>query len=98
VNFNNSPVTYPLYKDLHKLAEQFNNIEPDFEIRMQKYLEKSKRIYHDTVVLVIKSNYESILHYLITLIRVKNPVYFPLLFRTFWQQVTAISILKKHGK
>lgn len=86
VNFNQSPVIYHLYKDLHKLAEQFKECEPDFEIKMQKYLEESKRLFHDTVDLVIKSNYESIFHYLITLMRV-NPVNLPVLFRSFWQQV-----------
>lgn len=86
VNFNQSPVTYRLYKDLHKLAEQFKDIEPDFEIKMQKYLENSKRLFHDTTDLVIKSNYESIFHYLFTLMRV-NPVHLPVLFRSFWQQV-----------
>lgn len=30
VNFSKSGKTYHLYKDLHKLAEQFKDIEPDF--------------------------------------------------------------------
>jgi phytoene desaturase len=87
VNFNKSPVTYHLHKDLHKLAEQFKNTEPDFEIKMRKYLEKCKSIFYDTVDLVIKSNYDSMLQYLITLLRV-NPVHIPVLFRSFWQQTT----------
>lgn len=86
VNFNKSPVTYHLYKNPHKLAEQFKETDPDFEIKFQKYLEKSKRLFHDTVDLVIKSNYDSLLQYLLTLIRV-NPAHIPVLFRNFWQQV-----------
>lgn len=86
VNFSKSPVTYHLYKDLHKLAGQFKNAEPDFETKMRKYLKKCEGIFNDTVDLVIKNNYESLLHYLITLLRV-NPVHLPVLFRSFWKQV-----------
>lgn len=86
VNFSRSPKTYYLYKDIKKLAEQFTEIEPDFELKMRRYLEKSKNLFHDTSV-VIKSNYDSILHYLITLLKV-NPVHAPILLRNFWQQVS----------
>jgi phytoene desaturase len=85
VNFRRSPVTYHLYKDISRLAVQFRDAEPDFERRMQRYLEKSKNLYHDTNV-VIKTNYDSLFRYLITLLKV-NPVHLPVIFRNFWQQV-----------
>jgi len=85
VNFQNSPVVYSLYKDIAKLALQFRGTEPDFESNMKKYLEKSGKLYHDTNV-VIKSNYDSLFDYLLTLMKV-NPVHLPVLFRNFWQQV-----------
>jgi len=87
VSFNQNPVTYSLYKDIARLAEQFKESEPDFEVKMRRYLEKSKHLFHDTVDVVIKSNYDSILHYLITLMKV-NPVHLPVIFRSFWQQVS----------
>jgi phytoene desaturase len=87
VNFRNSPKTYFLYKDIHRLAEQFIEAEPDFERHMLRYLEKSKRLFHDTVDVVIKNNFDSVLSYLIKLMHV-NPVHFPILFRNFWQQVS----------
>ena len=87
VNFSRHPKTYFLYKDLQKLAEQFKEIEPDFEQKMMKYLKKSGRLFHDTVDIVIKSNYNSVFHYLITLLKV-NPLHMPVLFRSFWQQVS----------
>jgi len=87
VNFSKSPKTYFLYKDIHRLAEQFIEAEPDFEQKMRRYLEKSKHIFHDTVDVVIKSNFDSVLAYLIQLMRV-NPVHLPVLFRNFWQQVS----------
>jgi phytoene desaturase len=87
VNFSRNSKTYHLYKDIQKLAAQFKDVEPDFEKKMGKYLNKSKRLFHDTVDKVIKSNHDSILSYLITLMKV-NPVHFPVLFRSFWQQVS----------
>jgi phytoene desaturase len=87
VNFSRSPKTYFLYKDIHRLAEQFIEEEPDFEQKMRRYLEKSKHLFHDTVDVVIKSNFDSVLAYLIQLMRV-NPVHLPVVFRNFWQQVS----------
>lgn len=85
VNFRKSPKTYHLYKDIKKLSEQFVDAEPDFEQRIKRYLGKSGRLYHDTN-LVIKSNYDSVFDYLLTLMKV-NPVHLPVIFRNFWQQV-----------
>jgi len=85
VNFSKSPVTYRLYKEICKLADQFREKDPDFENQIRKYLEKSKRLYHDTNV-VIKSNYDNLFQYLVTLMKV-NPVHLPVVFRNFWQQV-----------
>ncbi len=87
VNFSGSPKTYHLYKDIQKLAEQFKDIEPDFEKKMNKYLKKCKGLFHDTVNTVIKTNYNSVAAYLATLLTV-NPVHLPVLFRSFWQQVS----------
>jgi phytoene desaturase len=53
---------------------------------MRKYLDKCRRLYHDTNI-VIKSNYDSLLDYLLTLMKV-NPVHLPVIFRNFWQQVS----------
>lgn len=86
VNFSRSPKTYRLYKDIHKLAEQFKEVEPDFEIKMRKYLKNGKALFNDTVDIVIKENYNSVFAYLITLMKV-NPIHLPILFRNFWQQV-----------
>lgn len=86
VNFSDNPKTYFLYKDLEKLAEQFAEVEPDFRAKMEKYMRKSGALYHDTVDKVIKQNFDSVIGYLFTLVKV-NPVHLPQLFMTFWQQV-----------
>jgi len=86
VHFRNSPKTWHLYKDLSKLAAQFEGVEPDFELKMQKYLKKSGAIFNDTADLIIRKNFNSLAHYLFTLIQV-NPVHLPILARSFWRQV-----------
>ena len=87
VNFRGNPRSYLLYRDIHKLAGQFSEVEPDFEKKMNRYLEKSKRLFHDTVDVAIKKNFDSLLDYGIKLLNV-NPVHLPVLFRNFWQQVS----------
>ncbi len=86
VNFSNSPKTFHLYKDPDKLAEQFKDEEPDFKERLNKYLDKSGKIFNDTVDIVIKNNFESKLAYFVTLSKV-NPGHVPVLLRSFWKQV-----------
>ena len=97
VNFSGSPKTFLLYKDLDKLAAQFAEEEPDFKEKMARYLKKSGALYDDTVQLVIKSNFDSIIGYLITLARV-NPAHVPQLFLTFWQHVHRHLTQRKHSK
>jgi phytoene desaturase len=87
VSFRNNPKTYFLYRDIGKLASQFTDKEPDFELKMERYLEKSGRLFHDTVDVAIKNNYDSVIDYAIKLMKV-NPVHLPVLFRNFWQQVS----------
>jgi phytoene desaturase len=87
VNFSNSSKTFYLYKDIKKLANQFKDIEPDFEKKMAKYLKQSGRLFDDTVDLVIKNNFNSVFSYIITLMKV-NPIHLPVIFRSFWKQVS----------
>jgi phytoene desaturase len=87
VNFRGNPKTYFLYKDIHRLSQQFLEQEPDFEQKMTRYLEKSKHLFHDTVDVAKKNNFDSLWDYFIKLLSV-NPAHMPVLFRNFWQQVS----------
>lgn len=87
VNFRGNPRTYLLYKDIKKLSAQFIADEPDFESNMNRYLEKSGRLFHDTVNVAIKNNFDSKLEYICKLMHV-NPVHLPVITRNFWQQVS----------
>ncbi len=77
---------YFLYKDVKKLAAQFADTEPDFEQKMKHYPADCQATFNDTINLVIKRNFGSLLGYVITLMRV-NPKHIPKLFRTFWKHV-----------
>lgn len=87
VNFSNDNKYYFIHKNISKLAEQFKDIEPDFEIKMKKYLQKSGKLFDDTVDIVVKNNFDSIFEYLLTLLKV-NPIHLPVLARSFWKQVS----------
>ena len=86
VNFSDSPKTWFLHKDIKKLAAQFEGVEPDFENKMERYLQKCGKLFHDTVDVVIKQNFDSLFDYIMALVRV-NPVHLPILLRKFNQQV-----------
>lgn len=87
VNFSDNPRTWFLYKDIDKLADQFSNSEPDFRIRMERYLNKGQRLFEDTMDAVIRKNHDNIPRYILNLMKV-NPVHLPIIFRNFWQQVS----------
>ncbi len=86
VSFRNNPKTYTLYKDIDKLAEQFSDVEPDFKRKMQRYLDACEALYNDTVDVAIKTNFNSLPHYFLSLLKV-NPIHLPTLFRSFWAQI-----------
>ncbi len=87
VNFLSTGKTYTMYKDLSRLAEEFRDVEPDMERKMRSYLNTGRRIFDGTVDLVVRRNYQSLMHYFITLMQAP-PTLLPVLFRSFWQQVS----------
>lgn len=58
---NNKP--FRMWKDLDKLALEFKDIEPDFKIKAEKYLNKASEFYHDTENIVIRKNFNSLTDY-----------------------------------
>lgn len=86
VNFSGSAKTWILYKDIDRLAEQFAEVEPDFKENFTKYISKAGALFNDTVDLVIKNNFDSLLAYIVTLMRV-NPAHVPVLFKSFYAHV-----------
>lgn len=86
VYFAGKDKPYYIHKDLKKLAEEFNAVEPDFERKAIKYLKRAAEIFHDTENKVIKKNFNGLLHYLLTLSTV--PIkHAPLMFRSMWKEL-----------
>ncbi len=86
VNFRGSDKRYMIYRDLDRLAREFEAVEPDFRQKMDKFLTEAARFFHDTEYLVLKRNYDSLFQYLLTLLRV--PVrHSPKLLRSVWSEM-----------
>ena len=86
VNFAGSNHFFTIYKDLKKLAEEFKDIEPGFEEKMNKYLKSAGQIYYDTEYKIIKQNFKNIPDYLLKLTQVP-PRNAPKMFRTMWSEM-----------
>lgn len=85
VHFKGSSQSYALYKDIDRLSEQFEGVEPDFKVKFTAYLSKCESLYNDTVDVAIKQNFNSIPAYLLALATV-NPRHLPVLLKSFWEQ------------
>jgi len=86
VNFSGSDHFYTIYKDLDKLAKEFEHIEPDFKQRMEQYLKSAGQIFHDTEYKIIKRNFKNLPDYLLSLTKVP-PRNAPKMFRTMWSEM-----------
>lgn len=86
VNFRNDPRTFLLYRDIKRLAAQFQEIEPDFAGKMERYLGKSQEIFDSTIDIVVRQNFDSLKDYFSKLMKV-NPALLPILFSSFWRHI-----------
>lgn len=75
-----------IFKDLKKLAEEFKDIEPDLEIKAEKYLKRGGEFFFDTIDKVVKKNFNNKMEYLFELSKVPFK-HIPYLLRTIWQEV-----------
>lgn len=87
VNFSDTGKSYTIYKDIARLANEFRDVEPDFEQKMEKLLQKTGRLFHDTQDIIVKKNIDSLWSYFVQLIKVP-PRHIPLLFRSFWSEIS----------
>lgn len=86
VHFAGTNEKYRIYKDLDRLAEEFEKIEPGFVKKVEKYLANAQDLFHSTEYPIVKNNFKNPLHFFVQFTKV--PVkYVPMLFRTMWQEL-----------
>ncbi len=86
VYFSDRKEPFLIYKDLKKLAKEFEGIEDNFEEKAKAYLKQAGELFHDTEYVIVKRNYDSILQYITSLIKVPLK-HTPLLVRSIWQEL-----------
>ncbi|WP_016778985.1 phytoene desaturase family protein [Anaerophaga thermohalophila] len=87
VNFSDTGRTFRIFKNPQKLAEEFAGIEADLEKKLNRYLQTTGALFHDTEDLIIRRNFNHWWEYLQALMQVP-PKHGPRLFRSFWNEVS----------
>jgi phytoene desaturase len=86
VNFSGSKHNYLIYKDIKKLAKEFEKLEPDFERKMQRYLKGAGKIFHDTEDRIIRRNFSSMADFLFQMSKVPWG-HAPKMIRNMWDEL-----------
>ena len=86
VYFSDKKKPFFIYKDLARLAQEFEGIEDNFEEKARAYLKQAGELFHDTENVIVKRNYDSLIQYAASLIRVPLK-HSPLLIRNMWQEL-----------
>lgn len=86
VNFMGEDKNYLIYKDLSKLAREFEGIEPGLEKKMQKYLAHAGEIFHDTEYKIIKRNFNNLPEFLFQMSKVPWK-HAPKMARSMWNEM-----------
>ena len=86
VNFAGSQKYYQIHKKLSKLAEEFKDVEPGFEDKMQRYLKSSGKLFHDVEDIIIRRNFDTKLDYLLQMARVPWG-HAPKMVRSVWSEL-----------
>ncbi len=87
VNFRGSDKRYIIYRDLDRLAGQFEAIEPGFRDRMERFLASSGRLFYDIEKGVLAKNFRSLPDFLFQM--TKLPVrHVPKVLRSVWGEMS----------
>jgi len=86
VYFAGKEKPYSIYKELDKLAQEFADIEPNFQEKAERYLKSAGEIFHDTEHVIIKRNYDNLFQYAVALMTVPLK-HSPKLVRTMWTEL-----------
>lgn len=86
VNFAGADRTFLIHKNLDRLAAEFDDLEPGFREKIERYLKDTGQLFHDTENKVIRRNFSSYAHFAASLATV--PIrHLPKMFRSFMQEL-----------
>lgn len=86
VNFGVDDNNYTLHRNLNKLASEFREAEPGFEVKMKHFLRKTGQLFHDSMDIVVRQNFDSAYDYFSKLSKV-NKIHLPFVFSTVRKEV-----------
>lgn len=87
VNFRGSDRWYTIYRDLDRLAAQFEDIEPGFRGRMERFLDSAGTLFGDIEKGVLSKNFRSLPDFIIRM--TKLPVkHVPKILRSVWSEMS----------
>lgn len=86
INFAGSTRYFQIHKDLNKLAREFEDIEPNFEEKMSRYLKSAGKLFHDVEDIVIRRNFSNKIDYLTQMARVPWG-HAPKMIRNVWSEL-----------
>ncbi|MGL4493065.1 MAG: phytoene desaturase family protein, partial [Tannerellaceae bacterium] len=85
VNFANGN-NYLLTSDIANLSKQFEHLEPEFEQKFKRYIDRGKYIFDSTIQPIVKTNHSSMIDYIKSMAQTP-PELGLMLLRNFWQEV-----------
>ncbi len=86
VNFRGSDKNYLIYKDLKRLAGEFEAVEPGFEDKARRYLAMTGKLFDDTIDRVVRRNFNGMPDYLASLATVPWG-HAPKMVRSVWREL-----------
>jgi phytoene desaturase len=86
VNFANSKRQFKISTNLDKLTKEFEDLEPGFRDKLDRYLKNAGEIFHDTEYKIVKRNFDSKLQYLATMTTVPWK-HAPRMMRSMWTEL-----------
>jgi phytoene desaturase len=87
VSFRGSDRRFIIYRDLDRLAEQFEDVEPGFRERMERFLASSGALFDDIEKGVLSKNFRSLPDFLFQM--TKLPVkHTPKVLRSVWSEMS----------
>ena len=87
VNFRGSDRWYTIYRDLDKLSHQFEDIEPGFRERMERFLASAGALFDDIEKGVLSKNFRSLPDFLFQMTRLPLK-HVPKILRSVWSEMS----------